>query len=516
MGTSPNNTSARGDPKSPKKSTSQGTTPERQGGSDSASDAKQSDSSVKNESDGAKPLGPPPRPAPTGNTPDYFGGPRISDSNLNLEPNPFEQSFGGGNGAETPGGTKLPSVAHITSPSALLPGTGTTPFNWGGGSLRTGPLSPAMLSGPTNDYFSDSHHLRGGFPTPNESSLRTGLTPGGSGSMFPAPSPNSQLFAQLAGSGATPGTLDFHRTALSAAAAAKREAQNLPQPSVTSRPAEMANGGAAPKPEVKTSGPFDPHDNDAANGLFMLAQGAAQGRNGAPTSNYPPTSQSSNLTNGAPAPAVQPLNTSPNMGHANGVSSRGVSEGGSAASEESEHARPSTRGGKGKRNGGSVATNGRRKAEEPPAKAPASKKQKTSAAMSMPEGDDSQSEDDEETHKLDENGAKVKMTDEEKRKNFLERNRWRCSALRTMPCRLKSRSCDEEVVNLKTLLLAHKDCPVTQQQGLHGAFMQQAIEPYNHQMNPYGMAGPMQTNQQVMAGGQGRSSSLFLGRLADR
>ncbi|KMQ81444.1 bzip transcription factor, partial [Lasius niger] len=45
---------------------------------------------------------------------------------------------------------------------------------------------------------------------------------GGSGSMFPAPSPNSQaLFAQLAGGGATPSTLDFHRTALSAAA--KRE-----------------------------------------------------------------------------------------------------------------------------------------------------------------------------------------------------------------------------------------------------------------------------------------------------
>lgn len=61
----------------------------------------------------------------------------------------------------------------------------------------------------------------------------------------------------------------------------------------------------------------------------------------------------------------------------------------------------------------------------------------------------------------------------------------------------------EEVVNLKTLLLAHKDCPVTQQQGLHGAFMQQAIEPFNPQMNPYGMAGPMPPNQQVLAGGQG-------------
>jgi ATF/CREB family transcription factor len=58
----------------------------------------------------------------------------------------------------------------------------------------------------------------------------------------------------------------------------------------------------------------------------------------------------------------------------------------------------------------------------------------------------------------------------------------------------------EEVVNLKTLLLAHKDCPVTQQQGLQGAFMaQQGLEPYNSQINPYGMAASM-PNQQVMAG----------------
>lgn len=57
----------------------------------------------------------------------------------------------------------------------------------------------------------------------------------------------------------------------------------------------------------------------------------------------------------------------------------------------------------------------------------------------------------------------------------------------------------EEVVNLKTLLLAHKDCPVTQQQGLHGAFMQQSMEPFNPQMNPYGMGAPM-AQQPVMAG----------------
>ena len=57
----------------------------------------------------------------------------------------------------------------------------------------------------------------------------------------------------------------------------------------------------------------------------------------------------------------------------------------------------------------------------------------------------------------------------------------------------------EEVVNLKTLLLAHKDCPVTQQQGLHGAFMQPTMEPFNPQMNPYGMAAGM-PNQPVLSG----------------
>lgn len=48
----------------------------------------------------------------------------------------------------------------------------------------------------------------------------------------------------------------------------------------------------------------------------------------------------------------------------------------------------------------------------------------------------------------------------------------------------------EEVVNLKTLLLAHKDCPVTQQQGMHPAFVPATMEPFNPQI-PYGMAGPI-------------------------
>lgn len=344
--------------------------------------------------------------------------------------------------------------------------------------------------------------------------------------MFPAPSPNSQaLFAQLASGGATPSTLDFHRTAISAAAkrdqngaAPRSQAQSAPQPqqppqqpSVTSQPQEMPNGVSNTKSEAKpASGPFDPHDNDAANGLFMLAQG----RNGAQNANqFAVTSGAPGHAHPAPV-APQNMNTSPQMSSINGGSvgsARGMSEG-SMMSDESEQARPNTRG-RGKKN--PPTTNGRRKADELPSKGPANKKSKTNNAMSM----DMDMSDDEDKMKYEDGGSKSKMTDEEKRKNFLERNR-----VAALKCRQRKKQwlanlqtkvemfstendaltqqitqLREEVVNLKTLLLAHKDCPVTQQQGIHGAFMSQVVEPFNPQMNPYGMAAPM-PNQQVMAG----------------
>lgn len=331
---------------------------------------------------------------------------------------------------ETPGGTKLPSVAALTSPSSLLPGNGNTPFNWGGGSLRTGPLSPAMLSGPANDYFGDtSHTLRSGF-TPNESSLRTGLTPGGSGSMFPAPSPNTQaLFAQLASGTATPSTIDFHRTAMSAAAAKANREQTNTQVAPTSQPQET--NGATVKSESKPASGFDPHDNDAANGLFMLAQGA-QTRSGTQTQ-YPVGGNQPVHAHPAPAPAVAPqsqasisphMNGNGNSAASNEAGARSVSEARSGVSDESEPAKPSARG-RGKRGGApSVTTNGRRKADDTPAKQPANKKPKTAPSL---DGADEHSSDDEDDEDKPNNGdphSKSKMTDEEKRKNFLERNRY--------------------------------------------------------------------------------------------
>lgn len=46
----------------------------------------------------------------------------------------------------------------------------------------------------------------------------------------------------------------------------------------------------------------------------------------------------------------------------------------------------------------------------------------------------------------------------------------------------------EEMVNLKTLLLAHKDCPVSQAQGLHGSAMNNFLGSDVSHQNPYGIA----------------------------
>jgi ATF/CREB family transcription factor len=366
---------------------------------------------------GAEPLAPPPRPS--GNN-EYFATAQAPQaSHLSYEPNPFEHSFANGSSDPT-SGTKLPSVAALTSPASLLPGGGTTPF-WGSGSLRTGPLSPAMLSGPTGDYFTESHHLRGGFPTPNESSMRTGLTPGGGGSMFPAPSPSANaLFSQLAGGGgATPSTIDFHRTAMNAQ---KLNNNRHEQPSVTSQPQDLINGieNKSMQNQQPTEMNFGQHDaNDAANGLFMLASQSRNGpQNGAqyapapqqPVHAHPQTNMGMNHS----------ANQSPTMANRNNgsmstASGRDISE---MSGDESDQARPNTRG-KGKKG---AATNGRRKGEE--SKGPASKKAKANNGNSMslmePEP---QSEEEPDLSKDEYNANGKKMTDEEKRKNFLERNR---------------------------------------------------------------------------------------------
>lgn len=348
--------------------------------------------------------------------------------------------------------------------------------------------------------------------------------------MFPEPSPNSQaLFQQLASGGATPTTLDFHRTAMNAAAAVqKREALQAQQQStnVTSQPQDL-NGmdvkAAAP------AGQFDQHDaNDAANGLFLLANA----RNPAPQPGYTMAPQMPVHAHPQPGSVQgqQSTETSPQISNrtANGSIDlgRGVSEVSGGYSDDSEQrSRPNTRG-KGKRGSTTqvqapAQINGRRKADEPPSKQHAKKTKGNNGIAHEPEP----LSDEEPDMKQDEYNANgKKMTDEEKRKNFLERNR-----VAALKCRQRKKqwlqnlqskvemfssendalsaqisSLREEVVNLKTLLLAHKDCPVTQQQGLNGIALQHMMDGYGAaqmQQNPYGMAvPPMAPQPQIMAG----------------
>ncbi|OKL60392.1 hypothetical protein UA08_04036 [Talaromyces atroroseus] len=431
--------------------------------------------------EGSQSLAPPPRPAAsgTGETPDYFN----LQNPFSLEPNPFEQSFSNTSG-ETPGKSLLPPVASIASPA--LPGVSSAGYNWPN-SLRSGPLSPAMLAGPTGaDYF-DS--IGRGFPTPNESSLRTGLTPGGGGSMFPAPSPNSQaILTQLQSGGATPSTLEFHRTALNAA---KRNGFNVPTSNPTSEPEPLSNMDSKKTSQPTAVDTFTHHDAaDAANGLFMLAKGG----------------QTNNDAFAATNAANKPSDAKRVTRNAHNSISSGAGELTAEGSDtQGEQTKPPTKG-KGKKNTPAkpTAANGRRKAEEAPKGSNKRAKTSNGPIEATPE-----EESDEEEMRDDMSKDPKKMTDEEKRKNFLERNR-----VAALKCRQRKKQwlanlqakvelfttendaltatvtqLREEIVNLKTLLLAHKDCPVSQAQGIGPLIMNGMSSGFD--AHPYGIPNNM-------------------------
>ncbi|KAL6165832.1 Transcription factor [Exserohilum turcicum] len=486
----------------------------------------------------AQPLAPPPKPAPatTGDTPDYFN---TVHNPFSLEPNVFEQSFGGESGnLQTPGGRPiLPPVANITSPSPL---PGITP-GWQG--LRAGPLSPAMLSGPTGqtDYFSESFR---GFPTPNESSLRTGLTPGGGGSMFPAPSPNTQAIFNLQSAGVTPGTADFQQSALRAAAqhqansSSNANSNNKATSNAPTSQPEAATAGmdrqpnsfqqAQPPQQRAHNEPYPNHDvSSAANDLLSFASQNGAARNNQQPFSMAPQQQSMN----AGHMPVQPVNANHNRrdtkGSINSVQS--AETGDFSESGQSEQAKTGTRSRakKGAANGKQAAGN-KRKADD----APKSARKKSNPNQGMGDDmDDGESDDDNNNIKEEEYDSKGrKMTDEEKRKNFLERNR-----VAALKCRQRKKQwlanlqakvelfstendalsatvtqLREEIVNLKTLLLAHKDCPVSQAQGLHGAAMNNFLgSDINHQ-NPYGIAQMQPNGVHMMPMQQGQMMNRFV------
>ncbi|KAK6583961.1 hypothetical protein PZA11_003691 [Diplocarpon coronariae] len=417
---------------------------------------------VKNEPTNAEPLAPPPRPAVAVSAPDYFS----QNHALNIETNPFDFSFAG---------------------ARLLSDQGSQPRAAASSCHR-----PAMLPGPTkeDDYFGNNH-MRGGFPTPNESGMRSGLTPGGSGSMFAEPSPSTTSYLdRLIGSGqglTTPGAAEFARSAIAAAAERRTRPNGVNLPNITSQPVDPMMTMDVKPPQLP--GNFD-ETNDAANGLFMLAQ----------QSNGP---QQTNPYTVAPQAVVQiqqlsqQQEPSPHMAHRNGgsISTQSGREMSGGLSEEEHSNKPKTRT-KGKRSAPETPANGngRRKGNDQPARAPVTKKSK--ANNGNPVDMDQLSEEELDMNKEEYHANGKKMTDDEKRKNFLERNR-----IAALKCRQRKKQwlanlqhkvemyaaenenlthciqgLREELLNLKTLLTAHKDCSVSHSQGLSNGGIQQLVD----------------------------------------
>ncbi|KAK6507203.1 hypothetical protein TWF481_005653 [Arthrobotrys musiformis] len=435
---------------------------------------------------------PPPPPPPPPAVPDE-GGDYFSQvpNKYREEPNPFEESFSKPD-VLTPGKALLPPASQIASPNTNF-GTGSG-FNWGLHSLRSGPLSPAMLTGPSGHPYDAS--LRTGL-TPNESGIRSGLTPGGSGSMFPAPSPNTQaLFAF--GSGPTPGTLEFQKTAMAAQAvnrASKPAAmpQTIPIPKSDENPDVMDVSGIAavnsiPQPPQPRhpSDPFGVDANAAANGLYMLAQQAipVPATNGAVPMNIDPAAN--NMKRNSIAASGHSRNASTaTRGQSEASEDMAGSDGADAGASKGKKgkATPVKKGAVANAGISKPAAGNRRKAEDN--KAGANKKKRAASPEDEDEEmDDIDDMDDGDDHK-DGNGDPKKMTDEEKRKNFLERNRvaaLKCRQrkkqwLANLQAKVEYYSAEndalnaqvtnlrEEILALKTLLLAHKDCPVSRATG---------------------------------------------------
>lgn len=234
--------------------------------------------------------------------------------------------------------------------------------------------------------------------------------------MFPAASPNSQALYQALQSGnATPGTVDFHRTALNAAVRSKNNQFGPTSDAQGQNEQDM-------KSEKTQQDQLASHDAEAANGLFMLAKGGQANNQFAMVN--PQIQQAQQMQS----------NNHQQEGHRRNTASMGSLSGqdlsGQQTDEHEEASKPNTRGGKGKKTTKSQTTiNARRKAEETPSK-PSAKRAKGNTGTTnldptlekhgYDDDDDDDSMGDEPTH--DANGKK--MTDEEKRKNFLERNRY--------------------------------------------------------------------------------------------
>ncbi|RXK35979.1 hypothetical protein M231_06748 [Tremella mesenterica] len=430
-------------------------------------------------------------------------------SRFDLEPNPFEQSFSNPPNKEAREGTPprggeatslkhnaLPPLASLTSPAAADP----LQFPWlANQSLRTGPLSPAMLAGPQPSSGNDvpPHHssnLRegnGGNPEPFDTPFRTGFTPGtGSGftpgytslmagnfaSSLPMPSPNTAAFLNMVTNG-TP--IEGHAGGQESSTTSDSQSHSHDQPpsaipphmQPSGHPHGLAHINANPNMSQET---ITPNTLSALTGVFN-----DMNRSNAPPF-YPPAVM------GPPGPPVAPIHPHAHphppvdyaQQSANAASQAAnglflLSQAHQELSKREEEGRGDRRtsvgsttkmtGTKRKSDTGVGGQKGAKRGKK--MSEPLNKEESTSPTFSFSEDDERKPDGRPET-------------EEEKRKNFLERNRqaalkcrqrkkaWlhelqiKCEALTVDNERLQQTiaGLHDEVSRLGNMLMQHRDC----------------------------------------------------------
>ncbi|EJT97614.1 hypothetical protein DACRYDRAFT_24992 [Dacryopinax primogenitus] len=483
--------------------------------------------------------------------------PNKPSQSLRLEPNPFEQSFSQSstslpkladarsNGDRSP---RLPALKSprlsssptdgaksLTTPKPILPpvaaiSSPSTGFEWQSGdlsSLRSGPLSPAMLAGPRERPTPSGltpfvgGEFRSGL-TPDVG--RTGLTPlvGGPVS-FPPPSPNTAAFLAMVTNGAngtnglqgpeatiTPNTLNALTGVLNGlstnnvpggpgndnlhpnSAANQQHATyaNDPKygnyyPPAGADPRTLPSGQQAPAPApvpgqqpVNGQNGYAPAASSAtahaATGLFLLSQAHQEltRREEMERLAQEQAAQQQGGENGNRMRRMSTISASTNDTQSPVVGKRKSSDGHNGPVPQQQ-------------------TNGRaQQAARPSKRAKTTKNAKRHTSIEDDElgGDDDEFDDDEMMGGQSQGTELVKRpeTDEDKRKNFLERNRQ--AALK---CRQRKKAwlqqlqqkvefltaenerlhaslggAREEVQRLTAALVSHRDCPLHPPSGL--------------------------------------------------
>ena len=366
---------------------------------------------------------PPPQPRPP---------PRPVNRSFDLEPNPFEQSFSSTrtdssdrkndeksqNGDDIPNKNKqdgepkpvLPSLAALSSPS--------DGYSWSdlAGSLRSGPLSPAMLQGPQQPQQPPSSNPLSLNPYDHSRAFgRTGLTPStgltplvGGPVSFPPPSPNTAAFLALVTNNSSAPQLQ-------------------PTPAtITPNTLSAITGMLNPAQNNQSSGSIAPSATTSSNSQGIAASASHQQNHGLSVSHI--ASNGYQYGSGSNGYGSNSASTAANTA-ANGLFLLSQAHQELTKREEAQ-ARADA-------NAGSRRGSKRKSVDVPPAqtssRAPSkrpranssrgNKRGKSSIASQEDDDDSDDSMGSEPEKNTSQSGSKKPETEEEKRRNFLERNR---------------------------------------------------------------------------------------------